>query len=169
MVKLFRWDKGTDVLEDLYSRVDQTYCLVRIPVPLDPISTARYAEGIRTGRIGENTLFCMGIEAEGVTAGKIEVTVDERRIGELDIVIDSSLTSKGYGSGALGLFLEVLKEKQICRGVTAYVNAENAAMIRILEKNGFRANRRFQAEVLDTSNGTYAVKAVSGIEYIRFG
>ncbi|MCR5794453.1 MAG: GNAT family N-acetyltransferase, partial [Solobacterium sp.] len=72
------------------------------------------------------------------------------------------------GTGALRLFLAVLKEKQICRGVTAYVNAENTAMIRILEKNGFRANRKFRAEVLDTSNGTYAVKAVSGIEYIRF-
>ncbi|MCR5795572.1 MAG: hypothetical protein K6G61_09570, partial [Solobacterium sp.] len=89
-----KWNKGTDALEDLYSRVDQTYCLVRIPVPLDPISTARYTEGIRTGMIGENTLFCMEIEADGMTAGKIEVTVDERRIGELDIVIDSALTSR---------------------------------------------------------------------------
>lgn len=169
MIRLVRWNRGIDELEDLYSRIDQRFCLVQIRVPLDMISTERYAEGLRTGMIGENALFSCAIEAEGITAGKIEVTVDERRIGELDIVIDASMTSKGYGSEALRMFLAMLKEKQICRGVAAYVNDDNAPMIRILEKNGFKPNRRFQAEALDTSNGIYAVKTVSGTEYIRFG
>ena len=168
-IQLMPWNPDDCVnLEELYANADQTHCLVCLRLPLEKDATVRYLEGVRRKEIDGNPFYCYAVMLEDRIIGKIELTVQEDRFGELDVILRRDCCGKGNGTQAVRSMIALAAKKQWCRGITAYTDAENAAIQAVLEKNGFQKQRRFQADVLVPSGNTYYLRPCDGIEYVRF-
>lgn len=156
-------------LNDLYAGTDQCFCLNRVALPLDEDATRAYFSAVRSG-VNDGMLFdAKGIYLKGKLIGKIERTVDENGCAEIDLIIVKEHCGKGYGTEALKQFLDLTETKVICDSFCAYIEADNTAAARVLEKNGFEAKRSFLADVVTPQADTYTLRTVKGTEYIRSG
>ena len=154
-------------LEDLYAQADQSLCLVRLPVPLQEQQTDAYLEGVRTGRMDGNPFHCYAVMLEDELIGKIELTVQEDRFGELDVLLKKDMCGRGYGKQAVNAMIGLAAKKQWCRGICAYTVRENRAMQDVLQAAGFQAGRSFAADVLVPDRASYYLRQFEGIEYVR--
>ena len=65
-------------------------------------------------------------------------------------VFEPELWGRGAASAALGLFLEEIRERFGLERVGAFTFAENAASVRVLEKNGFRLAKSFTEDGVES-------------------
>ena len=169
MIHLDKWPYlRKDELEDLYANADQSYCLVRLPVPLPLSSTRNYMRAVRTESTNGRPFLCFAVYLDDRIIGKIEASKDEEDNAEADLILKRQYTGKGYGTEAMRQLQMILQERQWCRTLAAYTDRDNAAMIRVLEKNGFEKERDFTADVMIPDGGTYTVKSVRGMEYVYY-
>ena len=154
-------------LEDLYAAADQSGCLVQLPVPLQKPQTDAYLEGVRTGQIDGNPFFCFAVMADNDLIGKIEITVQEDRFAELDVILRKDMCGKGYGKQAVTALIGLAARRQWCRGICAYAADENRAVQEVLVSTGFQPQRTFAADVLVPAGSSYYLKQCQGTEYIR--
>lgn len=77
-------------------------------------------------------VWCYGIDPSEEPGAMVSFCIFEER-----------LWSKGIGTKALALFLAEIRERYSLRTVGAFSYAENAASIRVLEKNGFTLREEF--------------------------
>lgn len=167
MIHLEKWPYlRKDELEDLYADADQSHCLVRLPVPLPLSSTRNYMRAVRTENTNGRPFLCFAVYLDERIIGKIEASKDEEDNAETDLILKQQYTGKGYGTEAMKQFLHLLQEREWCRSLAAYIDRDNAAMIRLLEKTGFAEGRGFTADVMIPDQGTYTMKTVRGIEYV---
>ena len=167
MIRLEKWPtQRMDALKELYEHADQSHCLVRIRVPLDVSATRNYFRAIRSENVNGKPFLCYAIHLDDAIIGKIEASKDIEEDGELDLILKKEYSLQGYGTEALRQFMKMLEEKQWCRRMTAYVDSENKAMIRVLEKNGFEKKRNFCADVMAPSGNAYSLRIVAGSEYV---
>ena len=167
MIRIQKWPtESIQPLNDLYMDVDQTYCLVQLSTPLPTNEAYHYLNAIREGIVNEKPFLCFGIYMDQELIGKVEVSRYPNNEAELDIVLKKQCTNKGYGSEALSLLIEHLKELNWCKSIHAYVNEENGFVRRILEKNSFQPSRKFKTDIATFHDGIYTMKEITGIEYI---
>lgn len=166
MIQIEKW-KTTDAqtLEELYSNVDQSHCLVALPIPLPKEQTDRYMEIMETGINGELVFECRKVLMEGKIIGKIDLNRYPNGGAELDIVLRKEYTGKGIGTECMLMLEDDLKKSSFASHVHAYVRLDNIAMVKVLERTGFVPGRRFEAEVYSyEANGPMFAK---GREYIK--
>ena len=167
MIRLEKWPtQRMDALKELYEHADQSHCLVRIRVPLDVSATRNYFRAIRSENVNGKPFLCYAILLDDTIIGKIEASKDINEDGELDLILKKEYSLQGYGTEALRQFMKMLEEKQWCRRLTAYVDSDNKAMIRVLEKNGFEKKRNFCADVMAPSGNAYSLRTVAGSENV---
>ncbi|MBR3356514.1 MAG: GNAT family N-acetyltransferase [Solobacterium sp.] len=154
-------------LQDLYAAVDQSFCLVQLPVPLQKPQTDAYLEGVRTGQMDGNPFHCFAVMKEDELIGKIELTVQEDRFAELDVILKKEMCGKGYGKQAVSAMIGLAARKQWCRGICAYTVRENLAMQAVLVSAGFQSRRSFTADVIVPNGSSYYLRQFEGIEYVR--
>ena len=65
-------------------------------------------------------------------------------------VFEQALWGRGVASEALGLFLEEIRERFGLERVGAFTFSENAASIRVLEKNGFHREESFTEDGVES-------------------
>lgn len=168
MIRLEQWPyTRKEPLADLYENADQSLCLVQLPLPLSISETRNYLRAVRTESVSGRAFICCAVYADSELIGKIEASRDEEGEAELDLILKRQYAGRGYGTEALRQFLALLKEKDWHQRMTAYVNRDNIAMIRILEKNGFARTREFTADVMVPTDGKYVMKTIRGYEYLR--
>ncbi len=156
-----------EILNELYAASDQSLCLNKVSVPLDEDMTRAYFSAVRSG-INCGMLFdAKGIYLDGRLIGKIERTVDEEGCAEIDLMIVKDCCGQGHGTEALRQFLNLTETKISCETFSAYIERDNSAAARVLEKNGFEAKRKFLADVVTPQADAYALRTVEGMEYIR--
>ena len=169
MITLEKWPYNRkEPLEELYANTDQTYCLVQLPVPLPLSSVREYLKAVRSEDLKGRPFLCYAIKNDGAIIGKIEASKDEEGEAELDLIIRRDMVNQGYGSQALGQFLSILKNKDWCSVLCAYVNADNIAIRKVLENSSFVQGRDFAADVMVPDRGTYTMKTMKGTEYIYY-
>lgn len=166
MISLHELPIRYEELNRLYEHCDQKYCLNALPTPLDEMMTRSYFLMVRTGRNNGNPFLCRGIFLDGTLIGKIELTKEEDGSAELDLIMDQAYENRGYGSEALRRMIDLSKDTGFCDSICAYVQEENEAMKRVLEKNGFEAVRPFKADVMTPLTDGYRLRTVSGREYM---
>ncbi len=157
---------GMEELCSLYEQVDQRYCLVALPVPLSPVSSAAYLKAVHSGTTGEKELLTRAVMLGDELIGKIELNRDADGSAEADIVLKRQYTGKGYGAEAFRQLTGFVKEEGWCDLITAYVHKENIHARRMFRKAGMRETRPFRADVLIPDDGKYILKPVEGYEYI---
>ncbi|MBR2991541.1 MAG: GNAT family N-acetyltransferase [Solobacterium sp.] len=156
---------GESELRELYSAVDQKYCLVQLPVPLPAAETRKYLAMIHAGGNEERSLLTRAVIVDGILAGKIELSGTGEDT-ELDIVLRKDMTGKGYGSEALRLLVDEIRNNALYPCITAYVHKENIHARRMFAKAGMRQIRPFRADILIPSGGQYRLKETEGYEYL---
>ena len=166
MITLNALPVNYEILNDLYEHTDQSFCLNRVAVPLDEDSTRNYFLAVRSGINNGMPFDAKGIFLDGTLIGKAERTVYEDGSAELDLIIRKEYCGNGYGTEALKQFLT---QSAQCTSFCAYIESSNLPAARVLEKTGFRAERKFLADVMTPQSGTYALRIVEGTEYIREG
>lgn len=167
MIRLEKWPYlRKEPLEELYAQADQSFCLVHLPVPLPLNSTRHYLLAVRRELADGKPFLCYAVYLDDQIIGKIEVTKDPDEDAELDLILKTAYVRQGYGTEALRQLKDLLVEKHWCKRITAYVNADNQAMIAVLNKNDFTEGRPFQADVVVPQAGTYRLQTVKGQEYI---
>ena len=65
-------------------------------------------------------------------------------------VFETALWGHGIAARALGLFLEEIRERFGLERVGAFTFSENAASIRVLEKNGFHREESFTEDGVES-------------------
>lgn len=65
-------------------------------------------------------------------------------------VFETALWGRGIAAKALGLFLEEIRERFGLERVGAFTFSENAASIRVLEKNGFHREESFTEDGVES-------------------
>lgn len=156
-------------LNDLYEHTDQSFCLNKVAVPLDEDTTRGYFMMVRSHSNNGMPFAAKGIYWDRTLIGKIERTVYDNGCAELDIILRKEYCGKGYGTEALRQFLALPETENECMTFCAYVEEDNIAAQKALEKTGFEAKRQFKADVVTPQAGTYILRTVNGIEYIREG
>ncbi|MBP3891543.1 MAG: GNAT family N-acetyltransferase [Solobacterium sp.] len=165
MISLLSWrTKTIQDLEDLYADVDQTNCLVALPVPLPKQETIAYYEAIQMEHTQDKVLKTFAIIEEDAIIGKIELSIEEG-IGELDFVLRKEHCNQKKGSEALQKFLELIQKENWCNEIVAYVHEDNLPMQKVLLKQGFQKTQPFKADVMVVRDGVYQLKEVKGSEY----
>ena len=165
MIALKPWPYlNRKALEDLYESSSQTHCLVQIPVPLPKEETRRYLQAIRTQMVDDKPFVCFAIMKELI--GKIEASRYPSNIAEADLILKDIYRKQGYGSIAMGLFLNWMQENSWCKAVGVYIADENIDAIHLLESTGFQRTRTFYSDSLMYHEGNYQIKTVKGSEYL---
>lgn len=167
MIELKPWLLRYEVMNDLYRRVDQSHCLVQIPVPLEKENTFRYLKAVQTGTSNGKDLLVRAIYLDDSLIGKIELSRYKNRAAELDIVIVKEHTSKGYGKQALQKLEEEVKETDWCTGIYAYVDTANLACGKMLAGCGYSIGRFFNASIMVPQSGSYVFGERRGCEMLK--
>ncbi len=151
-------------LSELYRNTDQSNCLVAVRVPLQYPQTSAYLQAVFTHNNNGRYFDCQAVMLEDSIIGKIETTVYENGIGELDFVLRKEYTGRHIGRQVLAMYIERLRTLRICRGLCAYVDLRNQAAGRILLANGFHGTRRFSADVSVPDGNTIRIETRQGME-----
>ncbi|MBQ9328244.1 MAG: GNAT family N-acetyltransferase [Solobacterium sp.] len=165
MISLNAFPINYEVLNDLYAHCDQRYCLNAVSVPLEEESTRAYFLGVRTGVLDGKRFYSFSVDLNQTLIGKIELSIYPEGIGEVDLILRSEETGKGYGTDTMKQLLEKITKESLCEEVYAYVHDENEAMKRLLEHTGFHEGRTFVADVMTPDQGMYRLTSVKGKEY----
>ena len=169
MITLASFPIRYEELNDLYEHTDQSFCLNHVAVPLDEDTTRGYFMMVRTGNNNGMPFAVKGIYLDKKLIGKIERTVYEDGSAEIDLIIRKEYCGKGYGTEALRQFIALPETKAECASFCAYIDSDNLPAAGVLEKNGFEAKRKFQADVVTPQKDTYTLRTAEGTEYIRGG
>ncbi len=167
MITIRKWPGGSaDLLNDLYSHVNQRYCLTILECPLDGPATARWLNAAETGIVDGRPFLSFAVMLDDEVVGKIDLTRYEDGFAETDIVIREEHTGMGYGREAMKQVIDLVSEIHWCDAVCAYINKENMHARRMFMRAGFRQGRPFEADVMTPANGRYILKTTPGYEYI---
>ena len=167
MITLKKWPTDSiQPLNDLYLDVDQSFCLVQLPIPFLTNESIHYLNAIHNEVVDEKPFLCFGIYEDDTLIGKVEVTRYPNNESELDIVLRKQYTQKGYATEALQQLRHYLQERHWCTRIHAFVNENNLPVRRLLEKSYFQPTRKFKADVSTFHDGSYVMKEIIGIEYI---
>ena len=166
MIRIEQWKKtDMDSLEELYANVDQSHCLVALPIPLPVAATNRYLAIMEDGKNGELAFQCYKILLNDKIIGKIDLNRYPGQRAELDIVLRKEYTGKKIGTEAMLLLEEELKKSGFAEYIHAYVRLDNIPMAKVLERTGFVPGRRFEAEVFSHEANSRII--AKGREYIK--
>ena len=164
MIELKPWPLSYEAMNSLYADADQSKCLVQLSVPLERAATFRYLQAVNTGVSNGRPFIACAIMLDETLIGKIELSRYESYDSELDIILKKQYCRKGYGSKALALLEETVREKNWCRSIYAYVDTENIPAGKMLAKNGYEIGRFFSADVMIPSEGNYIMRTRRGCE-----
>ena len=167
MITIRKWpDDSADLLNDLYSHVNQKYCLTQLACPLDEQATGRYLDAVRTGIVDGKPFLCFAVLLDEEVIGKVDLTRYEGGFAETDIVLKEQYTGEGYGPEAMKLVLDLVSDMDWCSAVGAYVDKDNIHARRMFTRAGFRQGRPFEADIMIPSPGRYILKTTTGYEYL---
>ena len=152
-------------LNHLYEQVNQSCCLVQVQTPLAEEKAKQYIDAMESGKVGDKAFLCRGIYSDDTLIGKIEVSRYEDGSAELDLILREEDTQKGYGKEALEKLEEMILEEHWCHEIVAYVKDDNVAMRKLLEGNGYEAERPFKADIMVPRDGKYQLQEIQGFEY----
>ncbi|MBR2067740.1 MAG: GNAT family N-acetyltransferase [Solobacterium sp.] len=165
-IELKRWPtQKVEALNDFYLEVNQEFCLVQIPLPIQEEMALNYLKAIETRKNGNKELLSFAIMLEEEIIGKIELNKGQNHIAELDLVIKEKYTNMGYGKEALKLLEEKVKETNWCRIIEAIVKEDNLRMKKLLVDSGYMEGRSFIADIVVPHRGNYRIEEVEGREY----
>lgn len=89
-----------------------------------------YADGVYVGDV-----WCYGIQQEEAPNAMLSYCL-----------FDKACWGKGIATEAVRLFLAEIKARYAVNSVGAFAYADNAASLRVLEKNGFKCMEEFEEE-----------------------
>lgn len=153
-------------LNDLYEQTDQSFCLNRVPVPLNEEFSRRYFHAVQSGMNGGLPFRAWEILADHQSVGKAELTLEEDGKAEVDLILRRTWTGKGIGSQVLELLKREAADWHRCNAIAAYVREDHVIMRHVLEKTGFQSRRRFSADIVTPDEAAYRVTTAFGREYI---